>query len=210
MAVTLNASTSSGLVQTADTSGTVEIQSNGTTRLTVASGGVTATNLTATGTFGGGVITAGTAVSASSTSVDFTSIPSWVKRITVMFQGVSTNGTSIPQIQIGSGSFVTTGYLGVGFIALNLFAPAISQNSTGFLTSGDCAATYTTHGSIVLSNITGNTWVINGILGQSDAARIQMCGGSLALGGTLDRVRITTVNGTDTFDAGTINILYEG
>ena len=159
---------------------------------------------------GVGVLTSGTAVaSTSGTSIDFTSIPSWVKRITVMFQGVSTNGTSIPQIQIGSGSFVTTGYLGVGFIALNTFAPAISQNSTGFLTSGDCAATYTTHGSIVLSNITGNTWVINGILGQSDAVRIQMCGGSLALGGTLDRVRITTVNGTDTFDAGTINILYE-
>jgi len=157
-----------------------------------------------------GAFVRGTAVaSTSGTSIDFTSIPSWVKRVTVMFQGVSTSGTSIPQIQIGSGSFVTTGYLGTGFIALNTFAPAISQNSTGFLTAGDCAATYTTHGSIVLTNITGNTWVINGILGQSDAVRIQMCGGSLALGGTLDRVRITTVNGTDTFDAGSINILYE-
>lgn len=33
--------------------------------------------------------------------------------------------------------------------------------------------------------------------------------GDLLLSGTLDRVRITTANGTDTFDAGTINILYE-
>jgi hypothetical protein len=157
-----------------------------------------------------GAFVAGTAVaSTSGTSIDFTSIPSWVKRITIVFQGVSTNGTSIPQIQIGSGSFVTTGYLGVGFIALHTFAPALANNSTGFLTAGDSAAAYTRHGFVVLTNLTGNTWTITGILGQSDAARIQMCGGSLALGGTLDRVRITTVNGTDTFDAGSINILYE-
>ena len=126
-----------------------------------------------------------------------------------MFKGVSTSGASIPQIQIGSGSFVTTGYLGAGFIALNLFSPAIAQNSTGFLTAGDSDAAYTRHGSLVLINITGNTWVINGTLGQSDALRLHMCGGSLALSGVLDRVRITTVNGTDTFDAGSINILYE-
>lgn len=155
-------------------------------------------------------ITSGTVVaSTSGTSIDFTGIPATAKRITVMFQGVSTNGSSNVQVQIGAGSFVTTGYLGTGFVALNAALAAISQNSTGFLTSGDCAATYIRHGSIVLTNITGNTWVVNGILGQSDAVRIQMCGGSLALSGTLDRVRITTVNGTDTFDAGSINILYE-
>ena len=93
MAVTLNASTSSGLVQTADTSGTIELQSNGTTKLTVAS----------TGAYG--QLVSGTAVaSTSGTSIDFTGIPSWVKRITVMFNGVSTSGTSFKQIQIGSGS----------------------------------------------------------------------------------------------------------
>lgn len=30
------------------------------------------------------------------------------------------------------------------------------------------------------------------------------------LSATLDRVRLTTVNGTDTFDAGLVNIIYEG
>jgi hypothetical protein len=60
MAVTLNASTSSGLVQTADTSGTVEIQSNGTTKLTVSSSGV---NI---GQMNGGAITSGTAVASTS------------------------------------------------------------------------------------------------------------------------------------------------
>jgi uncharacterized protein (AIM24 family) len=41
MAVTLNASTSTGLVQSADTSGEIQLQSNGTTELTVTSTGVT-------------------------------------------------------------------------------------------------------------------------------------------------------------------------
>jgi hypothetical protein len=84
MSVTINASTSSGLVQTADTSGTLALQGNGTTQFTVDS----------TGAYG--QIKSGTAVaSTSGTSIDFTSIPSWVKRITVMFDSVSTNGSSI-------------------------------------------------------------------------------------------------------------------
>ena len=36
-----------------------------------------------------------------------------------------------------------------------------------------------------------------------------ICAGRVTLSGALDRVRVTTVNGTDTFDAGSINILYE-
>jgi hypothetical protein len=107
MSVTINASTSSGLVQTADTSGTVEIQSNGTTKFTVAS----------TGAYG--QITSGTAVaSTSGTSIDFTSLPSWVKKITVIFNQVSVSGTSSTLIQLGTGSttYTTTGYVGGGAI----------------------------------------------------------------------------------------------
>jgi len=55
-------------------------------------------------------ITSGTAVaSTSGTSIDFTGIPSWVKRITVMFDVVSTNGSAIILIQLGdSGGIETT------------------------------------------------------------------------------------------------------
>jgi hypothetical protein len=212
MAVTLNASTSSGLVQTADTSGTVEIQSNGTTRLTVASGGVTATNLTASGTFGGGVVTSGTAVTASSTSVDFTGIPSWVKQITVMFSGVSTSGASKPRIQLGdSGGVETTGYAGTNSAIAS--ASASSANSTGgFDFNTQQTTNAILHGSAVLSllNASTNTWVCNAALMDSAATYSSLTGGSKSLSATLDRVRITTVNGTDTFDAGSINILYEG
>jgi hypothetical protein len=155
-------------------------------------------------------ITSGTAVaSTSGTSIDFTSIPSWVKRITVMFNGVSTNGTSLPQIQIGFGSVSTSGYLGTATIANA--APATSLFTTGFgiAPTGNWAAVVVLQGSYTICLIASNTWVCSGSVGRSDTAGTYLTNGSLALGGALDRVRITTVNGTDTFDAGSINILYE-
>ena len=213
MSTIINATTTNGVVIEPDNSGSLVLQTNnGTTALTIS----TAQNATFAGTVTlptGTIypIVPSTAVaSTSGTSIDFTSIPSWVERITIMFQGVSTNGSSITQIQLGtSGGIVTSSYLGSGLIAADANTPAIVNMSSGFLTSGFGAAGYIRHGSIVISNITGNSWVAHGITGQSDSTRINMCGGSISLSGTLDRVRITTVNGTDTFDAGSINILYE-
>jgi hypothetical protein len=156
---------------------------------------------------GVGVLTSGTAVaSTSGTSIDFTSLPSWVKRITVMFQGVSTNGSSNIQIQIGAGSVTTSGYLG-SFV--NTSSTVTSTNFTsGFgISIGDSGAIR--HGVITISSLGSNSWACGMVIARSDAAAGGNGGGSITLGGTLDRVRITTVNGTDTFDAGTINILYE-
>jgi hypothetical protein len=199
MAVTLNASTSSGLVQTADTSGTVEIQSNGTTKFTVAT----------TGAYG--QVVRGTAVTASSTSVDFTSIPSWVKRITVMIQGVSTSGTSELRVRLGtSGGFATSGYLGAastvaGASATTNFTAGFDENA-----SGGSSAAAVRHGAYVIQNLSSNNWICTASFGFSNETRTNFINGSVALGGALTQVRITTANGTDTFDAGTINILYEG
>lgn len=148
--------------------------------------------------------------SISGTSIDFTGIPSWAKKITVMFNGVSTSGTSIVQVQLGSGSIQTSGYLGAGVGCVNANAPGISNNSSAFLTSNAGASTQTRHGVMVLSNLSGNMWVQKFNLGLSDASIAQWGAGSVTLSGTLDRVRITTVNGTDTFDAGQINVMYEG
>lgn len=197
MAVTINASTSSGLVQTADTSGTVEIQSNGSTKLTIASTGVS------------GTVVSGTAVaSTSGTSIDFTGIPSWAKRITVMFSGVSTSGTSNWLIQIGdSGGIETTGYGSSGSRGASTIA---SVNSTAGYILPLADATTPMSGSITISSLTGNTWVASGILGADNTAYFLFTGGTKTTSATLDRVRITTANGTDTFDAGSINILYEG
>ena len=151
-------------------------------------------------------ITSGTAVaSTSGTSIDFTSIPSWVKRITVMFSGVSTSGTSFVIAQLGTGGTPTTSGYGGG-----AFQTTVYTNVTnGMALSGNQIAVDVRNGAITITNITGNTWVstafcfLNAASGGGGA-------GSIALAGTLNMVRITTVNGTDTFDAGSVNILYEG
>ncbi|CAB5212636.1 hypothetical protein UFOVP192_39 [uncultured Caudovirales phage] len=155
-----------------------------------------------------GVITSGTAVaSTSGTSIDFTGIPSWVKRVTVMFNGVSTNGGSNYQVQIGAGSVVTTGYQSV---CVNITStPVVSTQTSGFLISNNISASDTYIGHFVITNVSGNIWVGSSIISRYSTGTVQSGSGNITLGGTLDRVRITTVNGTDTFDAGSINILYE-
>ena len=148
----------------------------------------------------------GTAVTASGTSVDFTSIPSWVRRITVMFSVVSTNGSSNFQIQIGSGSVITSGYVS-RFSSVTTGINATSSGTTGILFA-NTGSTLNHNGWVQFTLVTGNTWVAGGVLGSNFPAVI-WTSGEITLGGTLDRLRVTTVNGTDTFDAGTINILFE-
>jgi hypothetical protein len=150
--------------------------------------------------------------STSGTSIDFTSIPSWVKRVTVMFSGVSTNGTSLPIVQIGdSGGVETSSYSGTSNVIQNGSATQAIAHSTGFSMSGasSISAASTFFGTVVLTQITGNTWVASINLGTGNVAATITGGGSKALSAALDRVRITTVGGSDTFDAGTINALYE-
>jgi hypothetical protein len=176
--------------------------------IVTAAGAQTLTNKT----IQGGSITSGTAVaSTSGTSIDFTSIPSWVKRITVMFNGVSTNGTSNILVQIGSGAVTTSGYL-----SYSVFAGATNQagsvsSSAGFVFVGG-NVTNLLYGSLALFNVSGNNWISNHSVGMFQTPNVFTLngGGNGSLSGTLDRVRITSTNGTDTFDAGTVNILYEG
>ena len=148
--------------------------------------------------------------STSGTSIDFTSIPSWVKRVTVMFSGVSTNGTSAPRVQIGAGSVDTTGYLGSSSVIASGVLATLFTNGFDFTDNGAQTAAFVRHGSLVLSTLGSNIWTANGTISNSDAGRVFVLAGAKTLSGTLDRIRITTVNGTDTFDAGSINILYEG
>lgn len=145
----------------------------------------------------------------SGTSIDFTGIPSWVKRITVMFLAVSTNGTSPVQIQLGSGSFTTTGYLSGGIFGVNATAIGGTNSTTGLITESTTAATVVRNGHAVITNFSSNNWVMSSVMGRSDSAGVQFGGGAVSTSGTLDRIRITTVGGTDTFDAGNINIIYE-
>jgi hypothetical protein len=149
--------------------------------------------------------------STSGTSVDFTGIPSWVKRVTVMFNGVSTSGTSEFRLQLGSGSFVTSGYA-TSVCRFGAAGNFYVQSASGaaFQLTNSILATDVQYGQLFVANITGNTWTLSGGIGSLTVNGQCISTGALALSGTLDRIRITTVNGTDTFDAGSINILYEG
>jgi hypothetical protein len=159
-------------------------------------------------------ITSGTAVaSTSGTSIDFTSIPSWVKRITVMFVGVSiSSNTQNVSLQIGSGSVEATGYVGSSARITN--TPAAAWDSvltTMFQIGGLNASTDTLSGTAILSLAGSNIWTLTGSVFRSSGTTPAICffSGTKTTSGALDRLRITTTNGTDTFDAGSINILYE-
>lgn len=186
----------------------------GTAIFTVASP-ATSTNRTltlpdfdGTVTVQGSTIVRATAVaSTSGTSIDFTGIPSWVKRVTVMLSGVSTNGTSSLLVRLGtSGGIASTGYSSVGFAASGS-GDALLSSTTGLIIFGDLTTESQT-GAMVITNLSGNIWTET----YSGFSRNEYRGGGggVTLSGTLDRVRVTTVNGTDTFDAGTVNIMYEG
>ncbi len=194
-------------------------------KLVSASGGsveinppATASSFTATMPAGtGNVVVAGinsaivsgtSQASTSGTNIDFTGIPSWVKRITVMFNGVSTSGASEIQIQIGiSSGIVSTGYVSTGVTVNTSSATGGSSASTGFVL-GSTTSAAAISGHMIITLVGSNVWVSSHTYRQLSTNAL-FGGGTVTLGGTLDRVRITTVGGTDTFDAGSINILYE-
>ena len=164
-----------------------------------------------TGTAGNLMLIIGTSVSISGspTSVAFTGLPSWVKRIVIQLQDVSTNGTSNYIVQLGYGgtpTYVATGYDG----SCNTQAGTGVQNSTGFTIANSVTAANTWSGHIILTNITGNVWVESSNVGASDATSNRYSSGNNDSTALLTAVRITTVIGTQTFDTGgVVNISYE-
>ena len=153
----------------------------------------------------------------SGTAVGFTGIPSWVKRITLLLNEVSTNGTTGLMAQIGSGSYTTSGYSN----GYTMFAPSSGTSAvggtgtaTGFALGGLATTASTLSAVLILNNITGNVWSSFSIAGRSGGTTAQngqqtFFYAPITLGGTLDRIQITSVATTETFDAGSVNIFYE-
>jgi len=193
----------SSLVISGDTSGTVTLAAPavaGSNTLTLQAG--TATNSMNT--------LATSVASTSGTAIDFTNLPSWVKRLTVIFNEVSLSASASYNIQLGTGgtpTYTTTGYVAYS----NVFAGAGGSQSSS--TTGIClfSNTASQKATVLLSfvNITGNTWV-SSHCGKWSTGYAMSGGGVIALAATLTAIRITTSSGTDTFNAGQINILYEG
>jgi hypothetical protein len=174
----------------------------------------TATQTLTNKTIQGGALTLATAVaSTSGTSIDFTSIPSWVKRITVMLNGVSTNGSAAYLIQLGDAGGVET----TGYTATALYV-SVTSNTTraGFYTTGfglswsTGAAGEVNTATLTFVNTNGNNWNGMGMQNYSTNSGGHFISGQKTLSDVLTQVRITTTNGTDAFDLGTINIMYEG
>ena len=231
MPVNINGTTGVSAVQAtalANTITTTMLQANSVNSQIIAAGSVTSSQLAAnaananitTGSlypsqfaypFTGLSANNGASTIVGSTNVTYTGIPSWVKRITVSFFQISTSSTSVPGVQLGtSGGFATSGYLG----GYQYGSSATFGTITGILpawhrgTSGTSEAIILNQ-IITLVDSTTNKWMMTGVTIDSKSGSAIQLGGSITLSGTLTQLRAVMVNGTDTFSAGTINVMYE-
>lgn len=196
-------------------SGQITAATNVTIPLVVA-GAITGTTTTGTLTAALGVssfLTLMTALpSTSGTAVEFTGIPSGRKRIEFLLDGVSHNGTSPVIIQIGgTGGFQGTGYASGGASIGNGPFVAALNGTNGFIIEGESATTSIRDGKVSLSLVdpATNAWVASYSIGRSDGAGVTLGGGSVTLASELDRIRMTTVTGTNTFDLGVVGVNHE-
>lgn len=144
--------------------------------------------------------------STSGTSLDFTGIPAGTKEIDIHPVGVSLSGSAQLLIQIGdAGGIENTSYIAVA--ATN---GGGTSSTAGFIASHGSISSSIHSGRITLKleDSSDFTWTASGNVSRADGPTTQACAGSKSLSQELDRVRITTTNGTDTFDAGVVNISY--
>jgi hypothetical protein len=146
--------------------------------------------------------------STSGVAVQFTGIPSWARRITVAFNNVSTNGATNILVQLGTGGTPTTS----GYTGNSVFSWAsgvVPVSSTAGIPIFNNAASYNHFGHLVLTNISGSTWLASGEFVTAGTQGSIISGGVVTLAGVLDYLRVVAANGTDTFDAGSINVFFE-
>jgi len=170
---------------------------------------ITSPTINGTPIMGASILTSGTTIATTSgTSFDFTGIPSWVKRITVMLKNISTNGTSFHLIQIGAGAIQSSGYVSAAGRVNNANNTAVAIATNGFNDVSD-SAIFVLSGNVFLVYMGSNVWSASGVLTDATNLVAMNLAGNVTLSGALDRVRLTTVNGTDNYDSGSVNIIYE-
>ena len=218
---TIQNASSSTVNLTLDASGNVAAGANqtvagtfavtGTSTLTgaVASGAITSTGLV-TGATGAlyPIVRPGASKTASGSSVDFTAIPSWVNRITVQIAGLSYAAAGVGVIRIGSSStLVTTGYTTANTSVTSVPAVTMTSITNGLGTINTSAGSTVIYGSYVLTLMGSNLWQYNGQTARSGDDTLNFGNGYITLAGALDVLSLVATSST--FDAGTINILYE-
>jgi hypothetical protein len=144
----------------------------------------------------------------SGTSIDFTGIPSWAKKITVVFNEVSLSASAQLLIQLGTTSgYETTGYLSTTTYLSQSSSTTGTSATNGFVIFSNNSTTNTT-GHLAIITLGSNLWVSNGVTRQT-TSQMTINSGVKTTAATVDRLRITTTS-TDTFDNGSVNILIEG
>ena len=148
-----------------------------------------------------------TAVATTSgTTKDFTGIPAGVNKITVTYNGVSDNGSSVIIAQLGTSGIVTSGYVATAvYIAPSTSVTAVTA---GFPMSNDAGAAAAMSGILHLVRHTGNEWVGTAMSNDETNTQVHYGVGKIALAGEVDALRFTTVSAA-TFDAGSVNISWE-
>lgn len=158
----------------------------------------------------GGLISS-SVVSLAGTSTDINLSVTNAKRITICLNQMSTNGTSIPDIRLGTSSgFIASGYQDNGASIIGGTGAGATGHSQGFLLgNGGVSASSSITGTMVLVNMGNNTWLVQSAQFYQADSQVTFSAGGITLSGPLTRIRVTTINGTDTFDAGTISIIVE-
>jgi hypothetical protein len=226
-AVAITGGTINGVTGTAsgftagNVSGTVAVANGGTgvitstgTGSTVLSASPTLTNPSISGaivsSMNSSVITSGSAITTTSgTTALFSGIPSWVKRISFIFSGVGTGGSSSNfLIQLGTGGGIVSSGYASGASGTNAGFQFVSiTSSAGFLLTYE-GSNGAWSGIVTINLLGSNTWASSGIITRSSNGFPGISAGSIALGATLTQAQLTTVSG-DTFSAGSVNIQYD-
>jgi hypothetical protein len=212
---TIQNASSATVNMTLDVSGNVAVGNNltvaGTTTLTgaVASGAITSTGLVS-GTTGAlyPLIRPAASQTASGSAVNFTAIPSWVNRITVQIAGLSYAAAGVGVIRIGSSStLVTTGYTTASTSVTSVPAVNLTSITNGLGVINTSSGSTVLYGAYVLTHMGSNLWQYNGQIARSGDDSLSFGNGYITLAGALDVLSLVATSST--FDAGTINMLYE-
>ena len=151
----------------------------------------------------------GTAASpAIGSSIEF-AIPSWARRITLILAGASTTGSATCIVRLGTASgVVTSGYVGGITVAGSSVSTANNTSGIGGFSTSAGATTVT--GQFVISNVSGNIWVSNGMVYRNGETSSSYSNGFLDLGvSPLTSVALVVSGFFGAFDAGTVNVIYE-
>tara|TARA_R110002126_G_scaffold104619_1_gene238451 strand:- start:64 stop:468 length:405 start_codon:yes stop_codon:yes gene_type:complete len=134
-------------------------------------------------------------------------MPSWINIINVTFRNISTVSNDNILVQLGtSGGVTTSGYVSTS-IDFDGSGSVTTSSTSGFILKTNPGSNII-NGIMTIAYTGSNAWVNNHSVSTSTTI-MSVGGGTVALGGTLDRVRITTVSGSDAFDAGSLNVSYQ-